>query len=169
MEILDVDSNVKMIANVLVMFRINNDNYMFYSINRDEEQDNVFVSKMVKNSEGYTMSCEFVNGEKESLDSIFTMLINGDDLSNNKSIEIVNDLDIAMYNKFSSSICYVSSCSKNIINNVISRYGRNSENMAVVRKPVQNESINYNNLILVILGVVVLIVCFYVLYVSFVK
>lgn len=169
MEILDVDSNVKMMANVLVMLKINNDNYMFYAINRDDEQDNVFVSKLVKNSEGYTTSYEFVNGEKESLDSIFSMLINNDDLKDNKNIEIVKDLELAMYNKFSSNICYVASCSKNIINNVISKYGESSSSRVIVKKPEENDSINYNNLFLVLFGILVLIVCFWIVYISLIK
>lgn len=169
MEILDVDSNVKMMANVLVRVKINNDNYIFYTINRDAEQDNVFVSKLVKNSEGYTTRHDFVNGEKESLDSFFAMLINNEDFSNNKNIEIVKDLELAMYNKFSSNECYVASCSKNIIDNINSEYGSSNLSKVIVKKPMENDSINYNNLFLVLFGIIVLIVCGWVIYISLVK
>ena len=78
--------------------------YLVYSIRRDKDNANVFVSKLVKGSLGYLIIDDFSNGEKEVIDGVVKRIINKE---SKETIEgdgfiIVNDIK-----KFYKSIRYL--------------------------------------------------------------
>ena len=54
-ELIDVNSNKKVMVLVLFNIKYINDNYVVYSIKRNSEEVNLFASLLVKNSQGYTI------------------------------------------------------------------------------------------------------------------
>ena len=66
-EVIDETTNQKLMALIISSFKYGNELYCLYSIKRDEENDNIFVSKLIKNSLGYTMDNNFEGGEKEAI------------------------------------------------------------------------------------------------------
>ena len=79
-EVIDRDTNQKMIAMILCSICYRGDCYLIYCIRREKDDANLFVSKLVQNSQGYVMDSNFLNGEKEVLDNIVQRLLNRDSI-----------------------------------------------------------------------------------------
>ena len=68
--------NIDRDANVMFAFDLEGSEYVSYKINRDEEQDNLFVSKVLKNLDGtYNMVNVDDTAEKSKLNSIVMSLV----------------------------------------------------------------------------------------------
>ena len=63
-EIIDINSKKKMIGMVIASIKYMSDNYIIYAVDRGNGEANLFVSKLVKMSEGFTFKNDFLNGEK---------------------------------------------------------------------------------------------------------
>ena len=81
-EIIDSSSKNKMLAMIIAVVKYMDDRYIIYAIDRGNGEANIFVSKLVVMSEGYTFSSDFANGEKALLDKIIKKVINKEDIPN---------------------------------------------------------------------------------------
>ena len=63
-EIIDDNTNRKMMAMILCDICYKDDYYVIYAIQREKDEANIFVSKLVKNSNGYVFDYNFSNDEK---------------------------------------------------------------------------------------------------------
>ena len=100
------EHNIDRDANVVFSFDLDGSDYVVYRISRDEEQDNLFVSKVVRNIDNtYNMINVDDAGEKSKLNSIVMALVQsavknpadklaGDSvsLSDGKTIKFINTL-----------------------------------------------------------------------------
>ncbi|MBQ8192846.1 MAG: DUF1292 domain-containing protein [Bacilli bacterium] len=60
-----IDENgIEKEAEIITSFNYNEKDYLIYSIDSDEENTNIFVSKLLKDSEGYDY-IEDINDDKE--------------------------------------------------------------------------------------------------------
>ena len=75
-EVIDVKDNIKMVAMLLCGVRYDGHEYLLYSIKRNNKEANIFVSKLVRTSDGYRIQHDFDNGEKEILDRLVQRIIN---------------------------------------------------------------------------------------------
>ena len=72
------EHNIDRDANVLFAFDLEGSDYVCYRISRDEEQDNIFISKVVKNIDGtFNMVNIDDTNEKSKLNSIVMALVKG--------------------------------------------------------------------------------------------
>lgn len=72
------EHNIDRDANVLFAFDLEGSDYVCYRISRDEEQDNIFISKVVKNIDGtFSMVNIDDTNEKSKLNSIVMALVKG--------------------------------------------------------------------------------------------
>lgn len=94
-ELINKNTNQKLMAMILGEISYLEDRYIIYCIKRSKEDTNVFVSKLVKNSQGYTIDDDFLNGEKQILDGIVKRLLN-------KESKNVLEKDGFLINKFVS-------------------------------------------------------------------
>ena len=70
------EHNIDRDANVMFAFDLEGSEYVSYRISRDEEQDNLFVSKVLKNLDGtFNMVNIDDSNEKSKLNSIVTSLV----------------------------------------------------------------------------------------------
>ena len=169
MEIIDEKSNVKMSATIICNFKYGDSNYCLYTISRNEEEDNIFISKIVKNSIGNTIDNNFTGGEKDNLDKIVTDILSKvsiNELLKNK-VEFIN-ITLTGINKFDKDICYVTTQKKNFIKECKDNYNLHSElkNIPIIKQK-KATTINKNNLLnilAIILGITVLVISIVLIY-----
>ena len=113
-EIIDSSSQNKMLAMVIANVKYMDDNYVIYGVDRGNGEANIFVSKLVVMSEGYTFNHEFENGDKELLDRLVKRIINKDNIENDGFV-ISNDIVLGELNYFDVNKCYVATVSKKMI------------------------------------------------------
>ena len=99
-EIIDRATMQKMMAMIVCGLCYQGDCYLIYCIRRNNEEANVFVSKLIKGSMGYVIDTDFSNGEKEVLDGTINRILNKE--SREKVIDIVSAL-LAQANAVSQS------------------------------------------------------------------
>ena len=164
-EIIDVDSNVKMMALIICGIKYGDNEYVMYSVKRDNVNDNIFVSKVVKNSMGYTMSNDFSGGEKGALDGVVNDILNKNSVIelSNSGVEIIKDVNLGNVNKFSISLCYVTTYKRILIKELMVNYGLLDTNYvkAVVREKEESyfSKGNISTVLVIGLGIVILIFC----------
>ena len=164
-ELIDVDGNIKFMGNIITGIKYGNELYVMYSINRDIDNDNLFVSKLVNNSNGYVMDNSFSGGEKGAMDDVIISILSKESMDKlkNKGIEFVNDISLDDINRFSVTNCYVTTYKKNLISDCINYYGfsvnNNKTNTIVKEKDVSYFSENNRpSVYLILLGILVIIV-----------
>ena len=170
-ELIDRNSKKKLMALVICGIKYRELNYLVYSVRREKEDANIFISKLVVNSEGYTIIDDFDNGEKEVFDDVIKRIINKtsfDELSND-GFEIINNVKLVDVNYFDVKKCYVSTVPRSLIKGVMDYYGLVSDD--VVKAPVVDveDEKRYNegfvsNVVLIAFGVFILIFCAVVIY-----
>ena len=74
-EIIDKNTMNKVMAMIMGGFSYNDDNYIIYCVRREKDDANIFVSKLLKNSQGYVIDYNFDNGEKSVLDKVVQRLL----------------------------------------------------------------------------------------------
>lgn len=170
-EIIDQETNKKVMAIVLCSICYKGDCYIVYAIQRDNSDANIFVSKLVKNSQGYVMANDFDNGEKESLDKIVQRFLNMEskDVLKSDGFYILNDIILDEINYFDINKCYVSTAKKSLIKNCLIHYDLVSEKLfeqpiveVVDDKRIFNEGF-VSNIVLIVFGVLILVFSFFVI------
>ena len=165
-ELIDIDGNIKFMSLIICGINYGNQDYVIYSIKRDEEEDNIFVSKLVKSSSGSAMDNNFSGGEKEALEDVVKSIISKDniDVLKSKGIALNKDIDLVKINKFSVMNCYVTTVRRSLVREIMSNYGLfDSSKKKTVVKERDVSYFSKNNfpvLLLIILGVVVVVIFF---------
>ena len=157
-------NNRKKMAMVMCEVTYDNDRYIVYCIYRGKMEVNIFVSKLVISSDGYTFNNRFKNGEKEVIDSVIKRIINKEDISSD-GFSISNNVKLSDINRFDLEECYVATINKRVIKDVMVYY--NLVNEKTFDKPVvdvidDNKVFNegfVGNIFLIIFGIVVIIFC----------
>lgn len=105
-------------------FCYNDDKYVIYCIKRKDEEVNVFVSKLVRNSQGFVMDDNFFNGEKEALDGMVQKILNLTDKNvlESMGIVILDSVSLTGVNYFDSKKCYVGVVLKKMIKECLIYY-----------------------------------------------
>lgn len=169
-EIIDVDGNIKFMSLFICGIKYGEDYYAMYSIKRDSEYDNIFVSKLVRNSEGYAMDNSFSGGEKEALDEVIALILNKENVNllGDKGISIVNDIKLGKVNKFSVTGCYVTTYKRSLIKECMINYGLLDVSRNVPK--VKEKEVSYFSkgnisiLSLIALGGIILVFCIILLF-----
>lgn len=172
MEIIDVDNNVKMKCLVMFCFRYGDGMYVVYSVKRDNSQRNIFISKLVVNSEGYTMDSNFTSDEREALERVVAKIINCCDrqILLDDGVKFSSDVKFSLVNKFSSSKCYVATYDNDVIEKIMKFYGVTKDKSAVlIRNSSRVSSNNIGVILLILFGIAVIIGCLMVVIDIFVK
>ena len=174
-ELIDENKNVKMMALIICTFTYGNKPYCLYSIERDKEEDNLFVSKVVKNSLGYTLDSNIKDDEKEALDNIIAdfLSITSLDTLKEQGFELSN-LKITGINKFNEKKCYVTTYNKVFLKECMLNYKLDIPNNNIIPKVKLKKSKpinkgNFENILIIILGVITIIICILVLIKVFFK
>jgi len=161
-EIIDSNSQKKMLAMVIADIEYMDDRYIIYAIDRGNGEANIFVSKLVVMSEGYTFSSDFANGEKVLLDKIIKKVINKEDIEKDGFV-ISNKVSLSEVNYFDIDKCYVATVTKKIIKDIMIFYKLVTDKTLegpvveiVEDKRVFNEGFVVN-IFLVVLGFIVII------------
>ena len=161
-ELIDIDGNIKFMATIITGIKYGNDFYVLYSIKRDGDADNLFISKLVNNSTGYVMDNSFSSGEKEAMDDVVADILNKSSLDKlkEKGIEFVSGISFNDVNRFSVTNCYVTTYRKDLLNECISYYNFSIDNKKS-EVVVKEKSVSYfskNNrpsVYLILLGLLV--------------
>lgn len=157
-------NNRKKMAMVMCEVTYDNDRYVVYCIDRGKMEVNIFVSKLVISSDGYTFNNRFKNGEKEVIDNVIKRIINKEDISKD-GFSISNNVNLSDINRFDLEECYVATINKRVIKEVMIHY--NLVNDKVFEKPVVdvvddkkvfNEGF-VGNIFLIVFGIVVIMFC----------
>lgn len=120
-EIIDVNSKLKLMAMIVLSVDYNGSKYIVYCVDRGEGKANIFVSKLVINSEGLVFNHEFENGEKEVLDSLIKKIINKEDIEKD-GFKFNNSYKLGDINYFDMDKCYVSTIDKKVIKDIMIYY-----------------------------------------------
>ncbi|MBQ8681896.1 MAG: hypothetical protein IJ509_03190 [Bacilli bacterium] len=164
-ELVDRNSNHKMMAMIIGGLQYQDSSYLIYSIRRDQEMANIFVSKMLKGSLGYVIENDFDNGEREVLDGIIKRLLNKDSKEEleDDGFRFIKNVDLDSNLFFDIDKCYVSTVNRSLIKDCLIYYGLVSErmfNQPIVEvkddKRLFNEGFA-SSIVLIIFGAVVLI------------
>ena len=163
-EIIDSNSKKKMLAMVIADIKYMDDIYIVYGIDRGNGEANIFVSKLVVMSEGYTFSSNFANGEKNLLDKIIKKIINKEDIEKDGFV-ISNKVSLSDVNYFDIDKCYVATVTKKLIKDIMIFYKLVTKDM--LNRPVVNvvqDKRFFNegflvNIFLIVFGIAVIIFC----------
>lgn len=166
-ELIDVSSNKKVMALLLFKIKYENDVYVVYSIKRNSEEVNLFVSLLVKNSQGYCMDHSFSNGQKNIIDSIVHKLVNKVSLEaiNEMGYEISKEIKLGDINYFDIEECYITTIPKNLFMDFLEFYDiSRKEDLVRPIITVKKSKSQFNegfvqNVALIILGIALVIFC----------
>ena len=169
-ELIDIDGNIKFMSLIIGYVNYGNQLYVIYSVKRDEEDDNIFVSKLVNSSDGYAMDNNFSGGEKEAMESVIASILNKDSIDslNEKGIQFVQDINLSEINKFSVTKCYVTTFKRRLIKECMQNYnlvGYEKKKVIVKEKEVSYFSKNnFPSVLLIILGIVIVLIAIFVIF-----
>lgn len=175
-EVIDLDSNAKMMAMILGKIIHGNRSYVLFGIRRDQENVNLFLCKLVHNSQGLVMDIDFENGEKDAMDKVIQKLLNRvsvEELSKD-GFQLEGNVSLEGSQYFDIHKCYVCSVAKGIMKDCMIRYGLVSEKvffqpLVAVReeKKFFNEGF-VGNLFVIFFGIAVLIFCIVIIFFVFI-
>ena len=164
LEVIDINSKLKLMAMVVTCIDYMGDRYVFYCIDRGKGEANIFISKLVVTSDGYIFKNDFKNGEKEVLDKVIKRMINKEDISS-EGFVMSNNVDFSDINYFDIEKCYVATISKKHIKDIMVYYKLVTQKIferpvveVVEDKRFFNEGY-VGNLFLILFGVIVVIFC----------
>lgn len=176
-EVIDRDTMVKMMALILCGIRYEKNTYVVFAIRRDKIDANLFVSKVTKNSSGFTMDDCFSNGEKEVVDGIVQKFLNHvprEELENSGFV-IIDDILLSGIQYYDINKCYVSTVPLIKVKEMMKYYSFIRE--TIFEQPildVQEDRRIFNegyigNLFLILLGIGVIVFCVFVVMMTFLK
>ena len=171
-EVIDRKTAQKMTAMIICEISYQNDCYLIYCVRRNKEEANIFISKLIKGSLGYVIDSNFLNGEKEVLDTIVKRLISRESKGSLANDGFIFMQNINMDNNLTFDIdeCYVSTVDRNVIKECLVFYGLLNEN--IFSQPVieivddrRKFSEGFaSSIILIVLGIAILIFSCVVIY-----
>ena len=166
-EILDRNTGNKMMAMLFGKILYQEEAYVVYCVRRGQEDANLFVSRLVKNSESYAMDHHFVNGEKEVLEGIVQKLLNKLPILEleQDGFSLSSEITLTEGQFFDIQKCYVTTVPKKLIKDCMIYYGLVTKNLfdsPVVE--VQDEKGYFNkgfinNIVVILFGIAVVIFC----------
>lgn len=171
-EVMDRKTKHKMMMMVMCGITYQNDSYLIYSIRRDKDSANVFVSKLVKGSLGYLIIDDFSNGEKDVLDNVVKRMLNKEIKEELESdgFNIIKDIEMDSNISFDIDNCYVSTVSRDLIKECLIYYNLVNESMfnrpvveVVEEKSKFNEGFA-SNMVLIVFGVIIILFSCFVIY-----
>lgn len=176
-EIIDKETGTKLIALVLCGIGYGDYEYVVYSVRRGKEDANVFVSKVVCNSEGMVLDSCFENGEKEILEGFVQRIFNKEDKKHleEDGIQLKQGVHLEGICYFDIEKCYVTTILVSYIKECLLFYqllDKEMLNRPVVQVREDKRKFNegfVSNAILILLGVIILVFCLGILYEVFVK
>ena len=162
-ELIDENKNIKMMALIICTFTYGKTNYCLYSIDRDNTDTNIFVSKLVKNSLGYTLDSNITDDELKVLEDIVASFLSKTSLDNlrEQGFSLTN-IKLSGINKFNEKKCYITTYNKSILKEVMLNYNLEipNNNTPIIKmkksKPI-NKS-NIGSILGIILGILTLII-----------
>lgn len=171
-EVIDQDSNQKMMALVLCGICYHGDCYLIYCIRRNQDEANLFVSKLIQNSQGYVIDFQFENGEKLILDGFIQRLLNREskEVLERDGFSIMRDVNLDGIQYFNIDICYVSTVLRTAIKECFIYYGLVSEKLfdrPVVEVVDDQRKFNegfVSNMTLIVFGIVLVLFSIWVIF-----
>ena len=164
-EVIDRDTQNKMMAMMFCKIGYQDESYAVYCIRREKEDANVFISRLVKNSEGYVLDDDFVNGEKEVIEGIIKKLFSKIPVLEleQDGFSLSSELVLSEGLTFDIKKCYVTTVSKKLIKDCMINYNLVTKNLfdsPLVE--VQDEKKYFSkgfvsNILLIIFGITVLL------------
>ena len=164
-EVMDKNTGHKMMMMILCGVCYQDDCYLIYCIRRDNDDANIFVSKLIKGSLGYLVSDNFDNGEKEVLDDVVKRLLNREsrETLENSGFSLLKDIDMDNNLTFDIDKCYVCTVSRAVIKDCLVYYEMVNEK--IFSQPVievVDDERKFNdgfasNIVLIVFGIIVLI------------
>ncbi len=164
-ELIDLNENIKMVAMLFGALCYDRYEYLIYSIKRNSNEANVFVSKLVKTSSGYVISHNFDNGEKEVLDKIIQRILSKESLLSleKDGYTFKKNVELDGVNYFDVRACYVATVSIDLIKSCLVYYDLIDESF--FKQPVvdiieDNKKFNsgfIGNVFIILFGIFILI------------
>ena len=130
-EFIDENNQVKMMALLICGIGYGEDKYLVYSIRREQDEANIFVSKLITTSGGYVINNDFSNGEKGVIDKVIQRLISKEDihLLERDGYSIFSNITIEDTTYFNVDKCYVATVSVKLIKDCLKYYNLVTDNM----------------------------------------
>ena len=166
-ELINEDNNMKMMALVMCGLSYGDSKYLLYSVKRSNDEANLFVSKLVKNSSGYTISHDFSNGEKEVLDGVVQRIISKEDVSllEKDGYHILKGIELGDINYFDVDSCYVATVSVKLVKDCLIFYDLVSDEFlnrpvidVVDDKKIFNQGFALN-VVVIVIGIFIVLFC----------
>lgn len=165
-ELIEVGENIKVMAMLLFGIERKGGKYAVYAVRRDEENVNIFLSKILKNSEGLILGHDFENGEKEAIEGVVQRLFSKVELSALvvDGFSLVKDIQLDGVISFAAERCYVTTVSKDFLKDFLLHYGLVTKRMldrpvveVVKSKKFFNEGFA-SSLGLIVFGILIVVV-----------
>lgn len=176
-EVIDQDTLSKLMAMILCGIQYDKKRYIVYVIRREQEDANVFVSRLVQNSQGMVIDYQFENGEKETLEKIVQRILSKESKESlaKDGIVLFRNFQLSEINYFDIQKCYVTTVLVSLIKECMIYYELLDEQAlkvptveVVESKKKFNEGF-VSSLVLIILGIVLIIFCIVMIYGFFFK
>jgi len=165
-EVIEKNTGTKMMAVMFGKLMYQEESYAIYCIRRGKEDANIFVSRLLKTSEGLALDDDFVNGEKEVIEGIIKKLLSKISLLEleQDGFSLSKEIDLSEGLSFDSKKCYVTTVPRNLIKECMIEYQLVTESIfEVPLVEVQEEKLLnkgfISNVILIVFGIVVIIFC----------
>lgn len=164
-EVIDNENNKRM-AKVMCGIDYSDCLYVLYLIQRDNENVNIFGSKVIENSEGIkVIDSEFLEEEKIKLEDISKRLFNKESVCklDNDGIKIVRDIDLNDgVNKFDIQKSYIATMSNDEIDVCMMYYGLigNKKKVITIKKETKKVSEGFiSNILVLIFAITFFSIC----------
>ena len=164
-EFIDETNQVKMMALLICGIQYGDDRYLVYSIRRNQNDANIFVSKLITTSTGYVVSHDFSNGEKEIIDKVIQRIISREDihLLEKDGYSIFSDISLDATTYFNVDTCYVATVSVKLVKDclifyhLVSQDILDSPNVLVVDDTKKFNEGFVGNVFVILFGVFILV------------
>lgn len=171
-EVIDSDTGAKMMAMIFAGVQYDGEKYVVYCVRREKEDANVFVSRLVRNSQGYAMDHEFRNGEKEVMEGILQRILNKEskDCLAKDGIQLFLDFELSGILYYDINLCYVSTVQVSFLKECMIYY--ELVDKRVLERPVVEVKEDHHffnegfvgNLFLIFFGICLIGFCIFVVY-----
>ena len=158
-------------ALLLCGVRYENQEYLIYSIKRNSDEVNIFVSKLVHSSSGYKIDSQFQNGEKDLLDKIIHNIFNHEPILKlaEDGLVLIRDIELVGTNYFDVDECYITTVSNDVMKSCITYYDFISSTQldAPVMEVEDEKKIHFNQIytiLIILFGIFILLFCIYFLF-----